>query len=301
MPEGSLLQPKRPAALGSRTHTMCRWYDVFAGALSRHSPSFATAAGFSSSPHIIFSGYDENDEWFTLFEIGAGGIPRASGRRRDGRPHHVALVQHDPGRVHRDVLPAPYRAPRPFIDSGGAGLHRGGNGVEIVYRFLVETEVAIRTIAGLHARGASMGEPGRAGRALPGQSRNGRARAASLEDRRSGRPGGRRAHLPHLGRGRWGDPLERPLELVATDVRRRLVSYEKAQAEYGVIVDRATRKLDAAASEELREAIRKERGELPTYNYGPPLSELLASAKAETGLDPPRPAQTLESLARRVE
>ena len=143
MPEGSLLQPKRPAALGSRTHTMCRWYDVFAGALSRHSPEFATAAGFSSSPHIIFSGYDQNDEWFTLFEIGAGGIPgRPVGDGMDGHtmwPWFSTI----PAEYIETYYPLRIVRRLPFIDSGGAGLHRGGNGVEIVYRFLVETEVAI--------------------------------------------------------------------------------------------------------------------------------------------------------------
>src|SRR5262249_48618038 len=63
MPKGCLLQPYRPAPLGSRTHTMCRWYDVLAGALSQHAPEFATAAGWSSSPHLIFSGYDREGEW----------------------------------------------------------------------------------------------------------------------------------------------------------------------------------------------------------------------------------------------
>ena len=302
MPEGSLLQPKRPAALGSRTHTMCRWYDVFAGALSRHSPEFATAAGFSSSPHIIFSGYDQNDEWFTLFEIGAGGIPgRPVGDGMDGHtmwPWFSTI----PAEYIETYYPLRIVRRRPFIDSGGAGLHRGGNGVEIVYRFLVETEVAIMDDRWLtRPWGINGGNPAERGERF--LVRAGTAEPEPLPSKIGDLVGqeGDELIFRTWGGGGWGDPLERPLELVATDVRRRLVSYEKAQAEYGVIVDRATRKLDAAASEELREAIRGERGELPRYNYGPPLSELLASAKAETGLDPPRPAQSLESLARRVE
>jgi hypothetical protein len=43
------------------------------------------AAGFSDSPHLMYSGYDSYGEWFLLFQIGFGGIPgKPSGDGPDG-------------------------------------------------------------------------------------------------------------------------------------------------------------------------------------------------------------------------
>ena len=54
-----------------------------------------------------------------------------------------------------------------------------------------------------------------------------------------------------------------------------------------VIADGA---VDAAATDALRTAMRATRGNtLPLFNYGPGIDELRANAKAETGLDAPRP------------
>jgi N-methylhydantoinase B len=33
------------------------------------------AAGFSDSPHFMYSGYDKNGEWYQLYQITFGGIP----------------------------------------------------------------------------------------------------------------------------------------------------------------------------------------------------------------------------------
>ena len=44
------------------------------------------AAGFSDSPHLFFSGYDDKGDWFQLFQIGFGGVPgRPIGDGPDGQ------------------------------------------------------------------------------------------------------------------------------------------------------------------------------------------------------------------------
>ena len=59
-------------------------------------PEFLNAAGFSSSPHLFYSGHRGADlaSWFQLFQIGFGGIPGRPLRRRAGRP--FALAQRSP-------------------------------------------------------------------------------------------------------------------------------------------------------------------------------------------------------------
>src|SRR5207244_9187122 len=89
------------------------------------------------------------------------------------------------------------------------------------------------------------------------------------------------------GGGGWKDPLERPVERVEADVRKGLVSKEKAEADYGVVVG------DAPATDELRARLLAERDGVKDFDLGPPLDSILASAQTETGLDPPVPQDPL--------
>jgi N-methylhydantoinase B len=50
---------------------------------------------------------------------------------------------------------------------------------------------------------------------------------------------------------------------------------------------------DEAATEAERARQRGERGEAPSFDYGPSLEDVLANCKAETGLEPPMPAKPL--------
>jgi len=93
IPEGSLLKPQFPAALSGRTHALGRIFDILGGLLGQGTPEFLNAAGFSSSPHLFYSGWDQREDrsgakkrdWFQLFQIGFGGIPgRPLGDGPDG-------------------------------------------------------------------------------------------------------------------------------------------------------------------------------------------------------------------------
>ncbi len=58
---------------------------MISGLLGQGNPDFLCGAGFSDSPHLMYSGYDKNGEWFQLFQIGFGGIPaRPVGDGPDG-------------------------------------------------------------------------------------------------------------------------------------------------------------------------------------------------------------------------
>jgi hypothetical protein len=67
------------------------------------------------------------------------------------------------------------------------------------------------------------------------------------------------------------------------------VSGEKACKDYGVVIDPQTQQVDETATATLREKMAKERGPQQTFDFGPPLAELLARCKEETGLEPPVP------------
>ena len=94
------------------------------------------------------------------------------------------------------------------------------------------------------------------------------------------------------GGGGWKDRLDRPVETVVRDVSFGLVSHENALAGYGVVLN-DDGSADEAATEAERARQRAERGDAPNFDFGPSLEEVLANCKAETGFEPPTPAQPL--------
>jgi N-methylhydantoinase B len=94
-------------------------------------------------------------------------------------------------------------------------------------------------------------------------------------------------HFVTWGGGGWGDPLQRDPALVATEVRRGLVTADGARR-YGVVLA-ADGGVDDGGTSELREQLRAGRpAELPVFDMGPPLPELLARCQEETGLPAPK-------------
>jgi N-methylhydantoinase B len=98
-------------------------------------------------------------------------------------------------------------------------------------------------------------------------------------------------HFVTWGGGGWGDPLERDPALVALEVRRGLVTVEGARR-YGVVLQGDV--VDSGATDALRDELRAGRpAELPVFDMGPPIEELLARCEEETGLPAPtRPTWT---------
>jgi N-methylhydantoinase B len=58
-----------------------------------------------------------------------------------------------------------------------------------------------------------------------------------------------------------GDPWERPIEKVVTDVRREMVTVEAARLIYGVVINPATLAVDESATRKLRSALPAQRYE----------------------------------------
>ena len=66
IPEGTILNPMRPAALSCRTHLLGRLFDVIGALFGQRQPEFLSAAGFSDSPHFFYSGWNASGEWFQV-------------------------------------------------------------------------------------------------------------------------------------------------------------------------------------------------------------------------------------------
>ena len=141
-----------------------RWVaslNVMGGLLGQGAPEALNAAGFSDSPHLFYSGYDKKGDWFQLFQIGFGGVPgRPSGDGPDGHSLWPGFTN-VPSEFIEAYFPLRIEQYELIPDSGGAGLHRGGNGLSVAYRFLCDGMIAIHDERWLTSPwGVNGGEPG---------------------------------------------------------------------------------------------------------------------------------------------
>ncbi len=285
IPKGSLLKPKFPAALSGRTHALGRIFDILGGLLGQKTPEFLNAAGFSSSPHLFYSGYDAKDDWFQLFQIGFGGIPgRPMGDGPDGHSLWPGFTN-VPNEFLERYFPLVIERYDTEPDSGGAGLHRGGNGIHMTYRFLAAGTISIHDDRWfVPPWGVNGGDPGKRARKILEKTDGSQTIIGNkVEDVHVEE--GDQLHFITWGGGGWGDPLERDPVLVAKEITQGLVTSQGAR-EYGVVAD-AGGVLDTNATEALRTKLRATRGVLPLFNYGPGIEILRKNCQAETGLPAP--------------
>jgi N-methylhydantoinase B len=286
IPQGSLLKPNYPAALSCRTHGLGRVFDVLGALLGQRTPEFLNAAGFSSSPHLMLSGsYRGSGKYYQLFQIGFGGIPgRPFGDGPDGHslwPNFTNV----PNEFLEAYFPLRIERYETICDSGGAGLHRGGNGVRIAYRFLEPGVIAIHDDRWFtYPWGVNGGDPGARSRRLLVRADGSEQVLGAKIDDVPVQPGDL-LQFDTWGGGGWGNPLQRDAELVATDVRRGLVSRDGARR-YGVVL-RDDLAVDETATTALRRDIASSRAAPALFNFGGTIEELRSRCLAETGLPPP--------------
>ncbi len=287
IPEGSLLKPLYPAALSGRTHALGRIFDILGGLLGQRTPEFLCAAGFSSSPHLMYSGRDKKGEWFQLFQIGFGGIPgKPFGDGPDGHSLWPGFTN-VPNEFLERYFPLRIERYEALADTGGAGRYRGGNGIHMSYRFLAAGTVSIHDDRWFtYPWGVNGGKPGtRARKVLEKPDGSQTVVANKLDSLRVEE--GDLLHFITWGGGGWGNPLDREAVLVAKEIRQRLVTPQGARA-YGVVAD-ADGVLDVAATNALRAAMRAAETPATLFDRGGEIEELRARCKAETGLDAPLP------------
>jgi N-methylhydantoinase B len=297
IPQGSLLKPDFPAALSGRTHALGRIFDILGGLLGQKTPEFLNAAGFSSSPHLFYSGTDRNGQYFQLFQIGFGGIPgRPLGDGPDGHSLWPGFTN-VPNEFLERYFPLVIENYETVADSGGAGLHRGGNGIKMSYRFLEPGAIAIHDDRWfVPPWGVNGGHPGaRARKILEKTDGTQTILGNKLED--FAVEAGDVLHFITWGGGGWGDPLKRDPTLVAKEIRQGLVTVQGARA-YGVVI--VDGEVDEGATAALRASMvaSSQRDPDMVFDFGPDIEKLRASCEAETGL--PAPRQRLWAVAEAI-
>ena len=120
--------------------------------------------------------------------------------------------------------------------SGGAGLHRGGNGITIAYEMMEKGEISIHDDRWLtYPWGVNGGEPG-----MRSTKRNWCAPTAAKRTFRRNATGSRShpgdiLYFNTWGGGGWGNPLERDPETGGAGCQRAGLVSEEGARRYGVV------------------------------------------------------------------
>ncbi len=257
-PAGTVVHPLFPAACGARGITGFRIMEAVLGALAQAVPERVPADGEGGNTIISFGGYDVQGAPFVYVDLIAGargGSPRGDGR--EGVPHPASNIANTPIEIAERELPVRIERYGLIPDSGGPGKYRGALGQIREVRCLAQE--AVLQIRSDKRRFPPYGLWG---------GRNGSPSWNILN------PGPGQHVLPTLtmgkirqgevlrhvmaGGGGWGDPLERDPGRVRRDVVEEKVTVAHAREAYGVVIDPDTREVDAPATAELRERLRRD-------------------------------------------
>ncbi|HWN51028.1 MAG TPA: hydantoinase B/oxoprolinase family protein [Xanthobacteraceae bacterium] len=257
VPPGRVISATRPAPM--------RWWmtfpmtivDTVFKALAPAIPDRVIAGHHADLLVAQFHGINPKTSEFFIGNFGPLGGGWGAKRAEDGVSGTVCINDGDTHNSPNEQVEAKF----PIVveryalvpDSGGAGRHRGGLGVERVVR--ARTDITLNTqIERAHCRpwGLNGGRDGkgnavalRFGSQWKTEFPNAKVLVAQIRT-------GDAFRLRSGGGGGYGSPLERPVEDVREDVRQGYVSVHEAAEFYGVVIDGETFKVNEGATALLR-------------------------------------------------
>lgn len=239
LPEGTIVNPVMPAAVGMRSLTCATLQTLLIGVFSLACPErfCAGPAGGRSIMNVKTSTRDGRPIMASIGPVGGGGggMPDADGE--DGAGANGSFLRNTP--VEINEVEVPIRILRYGLepDSGGAGRYRGGLGVTMDFQvFAPDTLVTARNrdcsrFTSFGIRGGRGGAPSRFIRNPDG------AKPDELGNRDVVKclPGDI-IRITGAGAGGYGDPMLRDPRAVLEDVRAGYVSPARALSDYGVVI-----------------------------------------------------------------
>src|SRR6266436_4524433 len=240
IPEGNIMMARFPAPMSGWSAIVPTVVDTIVMALAKAMPDRVPAGhhGLLGGAVVFFGTHPQTNRRFVVQSIEGGGW---GGRPfEDGESGTVSVCQGDVrnGSIEGIELKCPVlvqaRALR--TDSGGAGKYRGGLGIDMQVRNLVEGKWNFEHVRRSQCPpwGLWGGAPGEYGAYLvrePGERdfrvAGGAHQAAPVRTEVIVRTG---------GGGGWGDPLERDTMAVRADVQEEFISARSAREHYGVVL-----------------------------------------------------------------
>ena len=258
-PEESVVNCKFPAAVAARLVIGHFITEIIYRALSGALPDkvIAASGGTPAQMNVFYGKRNDGRPWHSVIIRGGG---MGAGSVNDGNYVYIfpANGANTPIEIFESDTPLIVENRELLANSGGPGRMKGGLGQREVFRVPDDKYAPIPPVnlgiqAGRHIHppeGLFGGKPG--------------AKAQFLVNGVSGNPFGLTQLKPGdvvtidaAGGGGYGNPLERELEMVESDMIEGYVSIEAAKKDYGVMIDPKTMKVDEEATRKLRESLRK--------------------------------------------
>ena len=240
IPEGTILNPKFPAAVGMRSMTCGRLQGLTIGAFQAAVPELLPAGPAGSSAIMNVKTIDNRSGRQIMASIdpitgGAGGWSGSDGA--DGSGANSSFLKNTPVEINETEVPIKVLRYGLVPDSGGAGKHRGGLGTFLEFKVFTPNTVVTarnRDRTRFSAWGACQGLPGKTSSFWrnPGTDKAedlGNTDVVALDP-------GDVILVTSCGGGGFGPPWERDPEAVLFDVRQGKVSLEAAAGDYGVVI-----------------------------------------------------------------
>ena len=265
VPEGSVLNPRFPAAVGMRSLTCGRVRSLIYGAFQQAAPERMPAAPAGATSIVNMAAENPRTGQRSISAIapivgGGGGMPHRDGT--DGSGADAAYLKNSPIEITEAEAPARILRYGLMPDTGGAGAHRGG--MAQVLEFCATSPDAFVTARNrdrtlFQPWGVLGGSPGSNGSFTlnPGTERErdlGNTDALRLVQ-------GDVLRIVSPGGGGRGDPFTRDVAAVLRDVRAGLVTVGGARRDYGVVI--AGGVVDEAGTAALREGAARASGFAP--------------------------------------
>jgi N-methylhydantoinase B/oxoprolinase/acetone carboxylase alpha subunit len=262
-PKGTIFNPNFPRACFSRFCQVQRVVDNTILALAEQLPEQVTAGNSAGIHFCSYSGFQpETGEYWLYLEVNEGAYGGRHGKdAMDSVDNLMANTRNNP--IEELDLRFPVRCDQYELrpEPAAPGRWRGGVGIIRRNRFLVDGTYS--------CEGDRQWDPPRGvfggwdGLVASGHKNPGTSSEEYVEAKVTGVPfkAGEYIELREPNAGGYGDPLERPPELVREDVLDDFTTLELARDAYGVIFrDERSLEIDTEATERRRAELRDGRG-----------------------------------------
>ncbi|WP_107676402.1 hydantoinase B/oxoprolinase family protein [Agrobacterium sp. LAD9] len=262
LPEGSVVNPSHPAAVGLRSLTCGRIRSLVFGAFAQAAPERLPAAPAGGASVVNLAADHPRTGRRVIAAIapivgGSGGMPHRDGT--DGAGADAAYLKNSPVEITESEAPVRILRYGLMPDTGGAGFHRGGLATVLEFTtYAPEATVTARNRdrSMFQAWGILGGKPGAPGSFTlnPETPNEQQLKNTDLLHVRTGDV----VRIVSPGGGGRGDPTTRPPERVLADVLAGRLSIEAASNDYAVVI--VDKQIDEVATKQLRDKTKPRNG-----------------------------------------
>ncbi len=251
--EGTFLDAHYPRPVsGCAAEVSQRIAEAVFAALVEALPERVTAAPAGTSGNFALGGQDpDKGRGFVMYQISGGGY--GGNADHDGLSNGcstIGISKAPPIEIMEQAFPVLYHHYALHEGSGGAGLHRGGFGLD----YMVELRRGVATASFVmdHGRfgpqGVRGGGDGGVNRVTVWQSGQPYSPAHLSKEQDIPMSPGDRVHVRTPGGGGYGDPLARPPEAVRLDVELGRYTPDQARELFGVVLHGSPPEIDPDAT-----------------------------------------------------